>query len=108
VLTNFELPSIDQTLQNAGLDPTWFSALLCSAAIGVYKPDPAAYLAAAAALGLDPAACAFVDDLPENVAAACATGMRGILLDRARAHTSSALERVDGLHGLVDLLTPPE
>jgi putative hydrolase of the HAD superfamily len=104
VLTNFELPSIDQTLRSAGLDPAWFSALLSSAAIGVYKPDPRAYLAAAAALNLAPGACAFVDDLPENVAAACALGMRGVLLDRARVYTSGALERVDDLHSLVDLL----
>jgi putative hydrolase of the HAD superfamily len=108
VLTNFELPSIDQTLRNAGLDPTWFNALLCSATIGVYKPNPDAYLATAAALELDPAECAFVDDLPVNVAAACAVGMRGVLLDRTHAHTSSSLERVDDLHGLIDLLTLPE
>jgi FMN phosphatase YigB (HAD superfamily) len=108
VLTNFELPSIDQTLRHAGLDPAWFSALLCSIAIGVYKPDPNAYRAAAAALELAPAECAFVDDLPENVAAACAIGMRGILLDRRHAHTSSALERIDDLHGLIDLLMRPE
>jgi putative hydrolase of the HAD superfamily len=108
VLTNFELPSIDQTLRNAGLDPVWFNALLCSATIGVYKPDPNAYLAAATALALDPGECVFVDDLPTNVAAACATGMRGILLDRTQTHTSSTLERINDLHGLIDLLMPPE
>jgi putative hydrolase of the HAD superfamily len=107
VLTNFELPSIDQTLRYAGLDPAWFSALLSSATIGAYKPDPGAYLTAAAALGLDPVECAFVDDLPENVAAACALGMRGVLLDRARACTSGAIERVDDLHGLVARLALP-
>jgi putative hydrolase of the HAD superfamily len=107
VLTNFELPSIDQTLRNAGLDPAWFSSLLSSAAIGVYKPDPSAYLAAATALELDPAECMFVDDLPENVAAACAIGMRGVLLDRARAHTSGTIERIDDLHGLAALLAAP-
>ena len=104
VLTNFELPSVDQTLRHAGLDPAWFGALLCSASIGFYKPDPRAYLTAATALGLEPAECAFVDDLPTNVVAACAIGMRGILLDRARAHTSSTLERIEGLNDLVDLL----
>jgi len=107
VLTNFELPSIDQTLRNAGLNPAWFTALLSSAAIGVYKPNPSAYFAAAAALALDPGQCAFVDDLPENVTAACAIGMRGILLDRARVHTSGTIERVDDLHGLIALLAMP-
>ena len=108
VLTNFELPSIDQTLRHAGLDPSWFGALLCSAAIGVYKPDPSAYLAAAVALELEPAECAFVDDLPENVAAANAIGMRGILLDRAHAYTAGAIECVHDLHDLVDLLALSE
>src|SRR5690349_9954799 len=69
ILTNFELPSIHLTLQNAGLDPSWFSVLLSSAAIGYPKPDVRAYLAAAAALDLPPSACAFVDDLIGNVEA---------------------------------------
>jgi putative hydrolase of the HAD superfamily len=83
VLTNFELPSIHLTLQNAGIDPSWFSALLSSTSIGFSKPDARAYLAATDALGLDPSACVFVDDLISNVEAAQALGMRGWLLDRA-------------------------
>jgi putative hydrolase of the HAD superfamily len=85
ILTNFELPSVQATLRHAGVEPGWFDALLSSAELGCYKPDPRAYLAAAAAMHLPPAACAFVDDLPENVAAACALGMRGWLIDRSGA-----------------------
>ena len=108
VLTNFELPSIGPTLRHAGLDPEWFAALLSSAALGVYKPDPRAYRAAAAALGLPPGACAFVDDLPAHVRAANAIGMRGVLIDRLGAQTDSPIECVADLGRLVELLTAPE
>jgi putative hydrolase of the HAD superfamily len=86
VLSNFELPSIHFTLRSAGFEPAWFDALISSAAIGFRKPDPRAYLAAAGALGLAPADCAFVDDLPENVAAARNLGMHAVLLDRRHAY----------------------
>src|SRR5439155_9269799 len=96
ILTNFELPSIHLTLQSAGLDPTWFSVLLSSATTGFPKPDARAYLAAAAALGLPPAACAFVDDLEKNVEAAQAIGMYGWLLDRTGVAPTSTLPHLHG------------
>lgn len=104
VLTNFELPSVAMTLAYAGIDPGWFAALLSSAAIGCHKPEPAAYMAAAAALDLEPAACAFVDDLPQNVEAAAAVGMRPVLLDRDDVHGACPMPRVRALAELVDLL----
>jgi putative hydrolase of the HAD superfamily len=105
VLTNFELPSIDLTLQHAGIDPNWFAALLSSAALGCYKPDPRAYLAAAAQLGLPLEACAFVDDLVENVEAARALGMPAWLLDRQEDAPSSMVPRIRDLQELTALLT---
>jgi len=104
ILTNFELPSIHLTLQNAGLDPSWFSVLLSSATTGFPKPDARAYLAAAAALGLAPAACAFVDDLVINVDAAQALGMNGWLLDRTGAAMASAPRHIRDLHQLISVL----
>ncbi len=104
ILTNFELPSIHLTLQNAGIDPTWFSALLSSASTGFPKPDARAYLSAAAALNLHPTACAFVDDLVQNVEAAQALGMRGWLLDRTGAAPASAPPHIRDLHELPTLL----
>jgi putative hydrolase of the HAD superfamily len=104
VLTNFELPGIAPTLLGAGLDPTWFTGLFSSASIGVYKPDPRAYLAAAEALGLPPHACAFVDDLPENILGAQAVGMRGVLIERGGASAGGLCERIETLDQLVDLL----
>lgn len=103
VLTNFELPSVDLTLQHVGIDPTWFDALLSSATIGVYKPDPRAYTLAAQALGLAPDSCLFVDDLEENVVAAQAIGMRAILIDRKNQSRYSG-ERIGSLDQLPQLI----
>jgi putative hydrolase of the HAD superfamily len=102
ILTNFELPSIHLTLQNAGLDPSWFSVLLSSASIGYPKPDERAYLAAAAALGLPLSACAFVDDRIENAEAAQALGMHSWVLDRTGTAPAGTLPY---LHDLRDLVT---
>ncbi|MBC8077957.1 MAG: HAD family hydrolase [Chloroflexales bacterium] len=83
VLTNFELPSVGLALEHAGISLTLFHALLSGVAIGVSKPDAAAYHAAAAALRAPLAACAFIDDDRANVLAARALGMRAFLLDRS-------------------------
>jgi HAD superfamily hydrolase (TIGR01509 family) len=104
ILTNFELPSIHLTLQNAGLEPSWFSVLLSSATTGFPKPDTRAYLAAAAALDLPPSECAFVDDLVANVEAAQALGMHGWLLDRTGTASASAISYIHSLHELTALL----
>ena len=49
--------------------------MLSSARLGVAKPDPAIYAAAAAALGVDSGECLFIDDQTVNVHAARAAGM---------------------------------
>jgi FMN phosphatase YigB (HAD superfamily) len=107
ILTNFELPSIHLTLQNAGLDPSWFSALLSSASTGFPKPDARAYLAAAAALDLPPSACAFIDDLLENVVAAHDLGMHSWMLDRTGAALANEPLHIRDLHELITLLNIP-
>jgi len=50
--------------------------VLCSAALGVRKPDPAAYLAACAALGCAPERSLFVDHLFRNVQGAREAGLQ--------------------------------
>ncbi|MFJ7325830.1 HAD family hydrolase [Streptomyces cyaneofuscatus] len=53
--------------------------------IGISKPDPRAFEAACAALGVRPEDCLFVDDVVINVEAARAVGMRAHLYeDNAR------------------------
>ncbi|WP_447039936.1 HAD family hydrolase [Streptomyces sp. DSM 118878] len=56
-----------------------FDAVLSSADLGVTKPDPRIYEAAARRAGVAPGRCLFVDDRQENVDAAVALGMRGLL-----------------------------
>jgi putative hydrolase of the HAD superfamily len=108
VLTNFELPSVDLTLQHAGLDSSLFDVLLSSASIGFHKPDPRAYLAVADALHLPASECAFVDDLPENVEAARALGMTAWLLDREYKAGPGLTFRIHNLYDLANLLRLPD
>jgi HAD superfamily hydrolase (TIGR01549 family) len=56
--------------------------------IGVSKPDPDAYLAAAEALGLAAERIVFLDDAEENVEGARAVGMLGIQVDAGAATTA--------------------
>lgn len=56
-----------------------FDALVCSAEVGVAKPQPEIYRLAAARLGVGAEACVFVDDREANVRAAGEVGMLGVL-----------------------------
>lgn len=56
-----------------------FDTVVCSAEVGMAKPEPAIYRLAAERLGLPPEACVFVDDHEPNVVAAQQVGMRGAL-----------------------------
>ena len=56
-----------------------FDAWVISSEVGLRKPDPAIYELAAERLGLPPAACVYVDDLPGNLKPARALGMATVL-----------------------------
>lgn len=58
-----------------------FDAIVEASRLGVHKPDPAAFRAAAAAIGERPERCLFVDDLEANVAGARRAGMHGMPFD---------------------------
>ena len=72
-----------------------FDAVVISGEVGLRKPDPPIFLLAAERLGLEPAECAMVDDLPWNVSAAGALGMAGVLHHEA-GRTVAELERLFG------------
>lgn len=62
-------------------DFTWlsdFSHLTWSCELGISKPDPKIYLYTCQALGVAPAEALFLDDKPENAAAAQALGLSAI------------------------------
>lgn len=56
----------------------WFDVVIESSVVGVRKPDPAFYKLACDALGVDPSACVFLDDLGVNLKPARAMGMTTI------------------------------
>lgn len=60
---------------------------------GLRKPDPRAYLEAAAALEVAPRECLFIDDRPVNVDAARQVGMDAILKDDAKQVRSELIGR---------------
>lgn len=57
---------------------------------GILKPDPRAYAAVTAGLGLPAAACVFVDDQPRNVAGGLAAGMDAVAFDVTHSAASFA------------------
>jgi hypothetical protein len=58
-----------------------FDGVLEAAKLGVLKPSPDAFLAAASALGEDPRRCLFVDDLAANLDGARRAGMAAELFE---------------------------
>ena len=56
-----------------------FDDIVCSAEVGMAKPEAGIYTLAAERLGLNPGECVFVDDLDANVEAARQVGMQAVL-----------------------------
>lgn len=81
--------------------------VVASGDIGIAKPDPAAFAAVCARLGVDPAATAYVGDaLDTDARGACAAGLRGIWLDRAdRGSACAPAVRITGLDALAEVLS---
>lgn len=73
-----------------------FDAVVESSKVGVRKPEPAFYEIACTLLGVEPAACVFLDDLGVNLKPAAAMGMTTIKVrDAPQALTD--LERILGI-----------
>jgi HAD superfamily hydrolase (TIGR01509 family) len=95
---------IEATLHDAGLTDafaTWHS----SEQVARGKPAPDVYLAAAGGLGIEPTACAAVEDSANGVRSAAAAGMRVVAIpaaaypldDDAEARVSLRLTSIDEL-----------
>lgn len=92
---------VQKLLDDAGLGGH-LEIVLDSAHVGIEKPDPRIFLAAAERLGLSAASCAYVGDLYEiDVVGARAAGLRAILIGACPA--PEPVERVESLAGLLDL-----
>jgi HAD superfamily hydrolase (TIGR01509 family) len=99
ILSNADLTLRERLKDGLGIHH-WFDDVVCSAEVGLAKPDRAIYALACARLGVPAAACVFVDDHEPNVRAAEEAGLRGILhrIDRgddlaAQLETASILAR---------------
>jgi putative hydrolase of the HAD superfamily len=73
-----------------------FDAVVISSDVGIRKPDPAIYLLAADKLGVAPALCVFVDDIPANLGPARKVGM-AVVHHLDPVSTIRELERLFGL-----------
>jgi len=70
-----------------------FDDLVLSYELGLLKPEPAIYLAAAERAGCPPVECVFIDDMEENVEGAIGAGLAGILY-RPETDLAAELERL--------------
>jgi putative hydrolase of the HAD superfamily len=96
------LSNADSTL-SARLRDTYaiaalFDDIVCSADVGVAKPDPRIYALAAERLGLPPSACVFIDDLERNIEAAHAAGMHAVHFRVDLGHSLEAQLAELGVH----------
>jgi epoxide hydrolase-like predicted phosphatase len=97
ILTNNVREYGDHWRERVGAD--MFDAIVDSCMEGIRKPDPAIYLLALERLGIEPAhahRAVFLDDFEQNVVAARAVGMRGIVVG---PDPRPALAEVDALLG---------
>jgi len=82
------------TTYDPALLESLFDAWVISSEVGLRKPDPAIYALAAERVGVEPAACVYVDDLPGNLKPARELGMATVL---HRGDAMSTLAEVDAL-----------
>ncbi len=94
---------VEHDIRSAGIAGL-FDALITSVEVGVRKPEPAGYLALAAALGVQPDEMLYVGNEPKDVIGAVRAGMTGVFLDRANSganhgqdFTVTTLTEIDGI-----------
>ena len=74
-----------------------FDDIVCSAEVGMAKPDPAVFELACRRLDVPPAECLFVDDFDVNVKAARDVGMAAVLF---RSDQGDDLRALLSAHGV--------
>lgn len=92
--------NLDMILDGAGIRG-FFGAVVDSSMVTRGKPAPDVFLTAARMLGLEPGACAVIEDAPAGIEAARAAAMTAIGL--ATTHPAESLRRV-GAHAVLDSL----
>jgi putative hydrolase of the HAD superfamily len=77
ILSNADL-TLEERLRDTLKLHHLFDDIVCSAVVGMAKPDARIYQLAAERLRLTPEECVFIDDLERNVLAARETGMSAV------------------------------
>ncbi|MFD0669197.1 HAD family hydrolase [Ramlibacter sp. MAHUQ-53] len=107
VATNGPRPKVELTLSLTGLRGYFGEHVYCAYEVGLFKPDPGLFLAAAQALGAQPARCVVVEDSPPGIAAGLAAGMRVYALRSPMVEALQAHPRLRVVEGLEDLRREP-
>ena len=71
-----------------------FDGVMVSSTVHLIKPDVRIYELLCSTCGLKPQECVFIDDRPENVEAAAAVGMKGIVFTGDYAVVESELQKM--------------
>jgi HAD superfamily hydrolase (TIGR01509 family) len=99
-------PVIDKVLEVAGI-AACFRVTVSSEEVGAGKPAPDVYLAAAAALGFEPAQCVAVEDSSNGIRSAAAAGLKVVAVPNAAFRaTDEALRLSAAVIANLDDLTP--
>ncbi|MET9699414.1 HAD family hydrolase [Streptomyces sp. NPDC006529] len=107
VLSNSSFANQDPKLRDLGLRER-FEVLLCAAELGVSKPEAAAFLAACAALGLEPGEVVYVGDQPEiDARGARDAGLTAVWLDRDEGPGRGRGPGPEGVHRITGLAQLP-
>lgn len=104
VATNGPRHKVELTLRITGLLDLFQGRIFSGYELGTFKPAPGLFLAAAAALGVEAARCAVVEDSEPGLLAGLAAGMRVFAVRCERPLPPQLAARVEWLERLEDLL----
>jgi len=96
-------PRLSVVLDELGLSD-YFEVVVNSSLVNAWKPEPVIYELALAEMQVPAQVCAFVDDLPPNIATAERLGLTSLLVDRQWQYHDAPHRRVADLWPVVDLL----
>ncbi len=107
IATNGPRAKVELTLSLTGLGRYFGDRVLCAYEVGLFKPDPGLFLAAARSLGVAPERCVVVEDSPPGIAAGLAAGMRVYAMRSPLVEALGPHPRVRLIDALADLAREP-
>ncbi len=103
VISNWDR-RLEGLLEGIGFGPL-IDTVVCSAAVGLHKPDPRIFELACTRLGVDPSECVHVGDhFYSDILGARTAGLRAVLIDRKGGGIAPGVARIGGLDELRGVL----